>query len=316
MALVVEEFKTWCQIGAKRLLSPATVDKLRNRRRAAKRRAVRSSQAESAAPLSQVQLEEHLLALGAQPGRDLFVHSSLSKIGPVNGGAETIIRALLAVIGPKATLLMPAYPMPATVYEWMLDPQPFCLKSSPSKMGALTEAFRTMPGTLRSAHPSHSVSAHGPDADLYTRTHHIGLTPCAGGSPFRIHADRDGDILCIGSGLGKITSYHVVEDLMEDYPVPVYLDQRMAKEVILSDGERCRVEIIAGNPKLSPWRVDNFKPKEVEFHRHLRTYDAVKEGKFGAATSHLICGARFNRMMIELAQKGVTIYHRPALGWV
>ncbi len=49
-----------------------------------------------------------LLALGVRPGGVLLVHSSLRSLGPLPGGAESVIRALLAVLGPDGTLLMPA----------------------------------------------------------------------------------------------------------------------------------------------------------------------------------------------------------------
>lgn len=314
MSLLAEELKTWGRIGVKRIISSKLMDRIRGARRKAKRKATRASYQNSVSPLTQTQLEQELRALGVAEGRDLLVHSALSKIGQIEGGAETVIRALIRVVGPDATIIMPAYPMPATMYEWMSDPAPFCVRSSPSRMGALTEIFRKMPGALRSAHPTHSVAAYGPAAELYTRDHHKLLTPCAAGSPFRIHIDRGGDILCIGTGVGKITSYHVIEDYLDDYPLPVHLDKRMTKDIIDAYGTRRPVEVIIGNPKLSPWRVDNFKPKQVEFLQHLRNCKAIQEGRIGQAVSHLISGVRFHEMMIQLTRMGITIYHQPRFG--
>lgn len=314
MSVLTEELKTWGLIGVKRFVAPALLHRLRVSRQKARRRSARASQSNALPPMTQAQIEDDLRALGLARGRDILVHSALSKIGPLEGGAETMIRALIAVVGPESTIVMPTYPMPATMYEWMTDPTPFCLATSPSRMGALTEVFRGMQGALRSAHPTHSVAAFGPAAELYTRDHHKVVTPCAEGSPFRIHTDRGGDILCIGTGIGKITSYHVVEDYLDDYPLPVYIDRRMAKNVILSDGVQTRVEIVVGNPKLSPWRVDNFKPKETEFLGHLRSYEVLREGKIGCASSHLINGGRFHEMMLDLTHKGTTIYHLPRFG--
>jgi aminoglycoside 3-N-acetyltransferase len=313
MSLLAEEIKTWGRIGVKRLISPALMDRLRMARRKAQRNAAKPADRAVSPMVAAGRIAEDLRALGVVPGRDLFVHSALSRIGRVEGGAEAVIRALLAAIGPEGTLIMPAYPMPSTMHEWMSDPAPFCIASSPSRMGAITETFRKMPGVRRSAHPTHSVAAHGPAAELYTSDHHKALTPCAPGSPFRIHTDRSGDILCLGTGVGKITAYHVVEDYLDDFPLSVYLSSRMSKDVILADGVRDRVEITVGDPRLSPWRVDNFKPKEVEFSGHLRSYRAVAEGQIGQARSHLINGARFHEMMLDLTGRGITIYHQPAL---
>ena len=46
-----------------------------------------------------------LRALGVREARPLLVHASLSHIGHVRGGAETVIDALLEVLGPDGTLV-------------------------------------------------------------------------------------------------------------------------------------------------------------------------------------------------------------------
>jgi aminoglycoside 3-N-acetyltransferase len=310
MSLLVEELKTLGLMGAKRVIPFPVMHQLRDAKRKWARRGLKEAQAD-AIPQSQAELEADLRNLGVRTGRDLLIHSSMSKIGPVQGGAETVIRALQAAAGPDATLIMPAYPIPSTMVQWMRDPAPFHLCDSPSRMGILTEVFRKMPDVLRSAHPSHSVAALGPTAAAYTAEHHKVATPCGAGSPFLVHTERGGDILCIGTGVGKITSYHVVEDHLDDFPLPVYQDERMAKLVVFADGRHERIEILVGDARISPWRVDNFKPKEIEFLAHLRGYGACKEGKIGDAASHLIDAAQFHAMMVDLARKGITIYHRP-----
>ena len=49
-----------------------------------------------------------LTDLGIRSGGALLVHSSLSSLGHVAGGPETVIRGLLGALGPRGTLLMPA----------------------------------------------------------------------------------------------------------------------------------------------------------------------------------------------------------------
>ena len=48
---------------------------------------------------------------GIDPKKDLLVHSSLSKIGYVEGGASTVVNALLEFLQPSSTLLMPTSPV-------------------------------------------------------------------------------------------------------------------------------------------------------------------------------------------------------------
>ena len=50
-----------------------------------------------------------LRALGVRPGMNLLVHSSLKRLGPVDGGAEAVIDALLEAIDPGGTLMMPTH---------------------------------------------------------------------------------------------------------------------------------------------------------------------------------------------------------------
>ena len=53
-----------------------------------------------------------------------MVHSSLSSLGRVLGGAPAVVHALLAALGPDGTLVMPASPEvsdPARWPDWSLS---------------------------------------------------------------------------------------------------------------------------------------------------------------------------------------------------
>ena len=54
-------------------------------------------------------LAADLRVLGVPAGGVLMVHSSLSSLGKVLGGAPAVVRAHLNVIGSDGTLVMPAY---------------------------------------------------------------------------------------------------------------------------------------------------------------------------------------------------------------
>ena len=47
--------------------------------------------------------------LGLQVGGGVMVHSSLSSFGHVLGGARTVIEALMEVVTPEGTLMMPSF---------------------------------------------------------------------------------------------------------------------------------------------------------------------------------------------------------------
>ena len=79
-------------------------------------------------------------------------------------------------------------------------------------MGAIAEAFRTWPKTLRSAHPIDSVCARGPLAAEITSPHPLSFSE-GPGTPFgRVH-DHDGSVLLLGVGFNRCTALHYAETL-------------------------------------------------------------------------------------------------------
>jgi len=142
-------------------------------------------------------LRGELRELGLSTGMTVMVHSSLGKVGWTVGGPVTVIRALLDVIGPEGTLVLPAESPqisdPSTWNDTRVKPEwhdtirehlpIFDLLTTPTTMGAIPEAFRTFPGTLRSNHPLVSVCANGPLAKEIMAEH--ALEFCEGeGTPF------------------------------------------------------------------------------------------------------------------------------------
>ncbi|NCQ29508.1 MAG: AAC(3) family N-acetyltransferase, partial [Armatimonadetes bacterium] len=57
--------------------------------------------------LTKRQLVEDLRKLGVKQGDSLMVHSALSALGLVRGGADTVIDALLEAVGSEGNVAMP-----------------------------------------------------------------------------------------------------------------------------------------------------------------------------------------------------------------
>ncbi|MCX6613724.1 MAG: AAC(3) family N-acetyltransferase [Acidobacteria bacterium] len=107
--------------------------------------------------------------LGVRQGDTVMVHSSLRQIGPVIGGAATIINALLESIGHEGTLV--AYVDFEPFFEEGDDEIPVFNKLTASAArdhGVLHEMIRTWPGSLRSNHPGAGISAIGAKAAWLT----------------------------------------------------------------------------------------------------------------------------------------------------
>jgi len=139
-----------------------------------------------------------------------MVHSSLGRVGWTEGGPVAVIRALLEVLGPDGTLVMPAESpqLGDPANRDVFDPH-----TTPTTMGAIPEAFRSYPGTLRSSHPLVSVCANGRLAQEITAQH--ALEFCEGrGTPFEKLYDLGAWTLLLGVGFNRCTSLHYAESLV------------------------------------------------------------------------------------------------------
>ena len=156
-------------------------------------------------------IADDLRKLGVVPGSSLLVHSSLSALGHVEGGPETVIQGLLKALGAEGTLLIPALS-----YEFVTRRNPhFDIRKTPSNIGLIPEYFRKRYGTNRSMHPMHSVCAVGPKTDMFLNDHYKDTTPCGEQSPFHKLPEIGGYILMLGCGLKPNTSMHAIEECIE-----------------------------------------------------------------------------------------------------
>jgi aminoglycoside 3-N-acetyltransferase len=149
-----------------------------------------------------------LRSLGVDAGGVVFLHSSLSSMGHVDGGAETVVDAFLDVLGPGGTLAVPAFTLGRDLEHGpILDPA-----GDESDTGRTTEAVRLRPGAKRSHHILHSVAALGADADM---TDHHGPSAWAADGPFwRLH-ELDGSILLLGVPYLRCTYFHMLEQIVQ-----------------------------------------------------------------------------------------------------
>ena len=153
--------------------------------------------------LTQREIEEGLLALGLQPGAIVVVHSSLSSLGPVSGGANAVIDALIEAVGPEGTLMMPTHPA--------RDGRTFDPDVIPSDMGVISETFRLRPGVLRSRHPYHPVAGYGARAEEILSDHEESAVPDGPETPYGRLITLGGKVLHIGCDLDTMTLLHTVE---------------------------------------------------------------------------------------------------------
>lgn len=163
--------------------------------------------------VTQAMIEAGLRELGLGPGDIVVAHSALRSFGWVEGGEDTVIDALLAVLGPAGTLFMPA--LSYGDYGPDHPPPPFDPRTTPGIVGRIPERFRQRPGVRRSLHPTHSVAALGARAEELLRDHDLSPTPCGPASPWGRIARSGGSILMLGVGTGPCTMFHGAEEEAE-----------------------------------------------------------------------------------------------------
>jgi aminoglycoside 3-N-acetyltransferase len=209
-------------------------------------------------------LTQSLGAVGIRPGDVLLLHGALSSLGRVRGGAPAVVEALLSLLGPAGTLVVPTLPD--------LN-QPFAPETSPSTVGQLTEVVRQWPGSVRSRHPTHAVSAIGAQAVYLTAGHERSL-PCGPDSPYGKVAELGGWVLLLGVDQDRNTTWHTAETIAD---VP-YL-RTLTVRVVEAGGAVKDMTL----PK-SPCGHRAF----IELDRPLREAGLLQMGRVGQAVARLM----------------------------
>lgn len=223
--------------------------------------------------LTRERIADGLRRIGLKAGQGVMVHSSLSSFGRVEGGAPTVIAALMDVLAERGTLLLPTFnhfapwlPGGAGLYDPAV---------TPTSNGIIPETFRRMPGVWRSLNPSHPYAAWGADAERYTVRHHLTLT-MGPDSPLGMLWREGGYGLFLGTRYGSNTFKHVVETMVGATCLGRRTEELPAR---LPDGRMVKLRTWSFRARACPI-VDPGEPAEAEMSRrglHVR-------GKVGEAT--------------------------------
>ena len=210
--------------------------------------------------------------IGLRPGDRVVVHCSLRAVGL---DAEELIDELLAAVGPSGLVVMPTF---------TYDNETFA-PDTPARTGALAEAFRRRRAAVRSAHPTYSFAAIGPDAaELLDGHERVGAT--AIDSPLDRLAAAGGLVLLLGVGHTSNTTVHVGEFHAEAPYLSIPFD-----------------------PDWPTHGYDRFPGCSRTFgvlERPLRERGAIRDGKIGNALAQLVSGSAVIDTTIELLRADPT----------
>ena len=241
-----------------RRLPRPLLDRVRGARK--RYRSARYRARERIAPVSvdRDQIAQVLRDAGLKPGDSALVQSKMSAFGTIEGGPQTVIDAFDQVLGGEGLIVMPAFPLDRPALEYLRQDPVFDLHNTPSRMGAISEVFRTSAGTVRSLHPTHSISARGSGAEELVAGHERAETPFGAGTPFARLIERGAHQVWFGSGVAALTIYHAFECTREPpYPIEVFWPQRIRSRCIDADGNDVVVETLVHDPRVVAGRVDN-----------------------------------------------------------
>jgi aminoglycoside 3-N-acetyltransferase len=248
-----------------------------------------------------------LRGLGLRPGALVMVHSSMRAVGPILGGPDEMIEALLEAVGAAGTVMM--------YVDWEYGAQGYTRIDSETPLspevmeawpifhpkkaradrsyGILPEFLRTWPGARRSGNPGASVAAVGARADWITADHPLnyGYGP---GSPLAKLVEAQGQVLLLGSPLENVTLLHFSEHMAR---LPKKRVIRF-REKLLRGGRGEWVEIEefdTGRPVVEDAPEDHFD----QLVRAYLDGATVSNGRVGSAESYLLDAEPLHRFAVR-----------------
>ena len=232
-------------------------------------------------------LANNLTALGVKKGDCVMLHSSLSALGFVEGGADAVFDAFIQAIGPEGTLVTPAFTRGAWFERLAMDDcnmnctSETCPSQSPSNEGAIPNAVLKRKGRIRGCHPTHSWVAYGKHAYDICKDTYKCQTLCGKGTAFEKVVELDGCIVTLGVMVNTVTFWHYLEDVLE-LPYLGYYHPAERHLSYCTDGRRIQYEF----PGVM---------QEV-----VKAVGLLKEGRVGKSTSGIMRAREFRRFMATI----------------
>lgn len=226
--------------------------------------------------ISSCDISSSLRSLGVNEGDICLFHSSFKSLGPVDGGAESVIRGFESVLGADGTLVAPTLCQRDFINSyktWHLD--------KPSDVGYLTEYFRKLPGVCRSDQATHSVAARGRLAYELTYEHTArGPRACPFGgyafcdsSPWMKMYLLNAKVVFIGVSMRYHTMKHLIEGM--------YIEELLSKSGEKEDALRGKLRKFGIEDGIWPFY------DSVVMQGDLETLGLVKKACCGEA--ELLC---------------------------
>lgn len=159
---------------------------------------------------SKEQLKAQMTAMGLRPDDRVLIHTSFKAVGDVEGGPDGFLDAFCEYLHDGLFLV------PTHTWGCVNAAQPvYRVTESIPCIGLIprTAAFR--PDGIRSLHPTHSIWAHGADAEAFVQGEEFCETPGPAGSCWARLGEIGAKILLIGVAHNRNTFIHAVDELAD-----------------------------------------------------------------------------------------------------
>lgn len=248
-------------------------------------------------------LQRALNGLGIARGDTVLVHSSFDAFEGFQGKPSDVISVLQAAVGAEGLVMMPTMTFSGTAVAYARSNPLFDESRTPSRMGLLTELFRRSPQVLRSVHSTHSVALWGRDAGAIAAGHHLARTPCGVGTPFEALLKRNGKIVLLGTDIGVLTFFHLLEEIFEaELPVAPFTQEEFLLRSKTRDGTLLETRCRLFDPAVSRRRnLHKMVP-------YLKKAGAWRDAKVGGLKVTVLSASAVAQTVRKMVQQGVFCY--------
>ena len=237
--------------------------------------------------LTKSDIKDTLNKLNVPKDRPIMVHTSLRSIGAIEGGAQTLLDALIDHCTQDGGLLC----VPTHTWGFMDADITLDLAEPKSNLGVFPNVALQDSRGIRSSHITHSVTVFGEQAAQFAKLDETATTmvsECC----YELYR-QDGYVLLIGVGQEKNTFLHCAEEMLDvpnrtaDKPVTLKMRHTDA-----------RVE----EKRIYPLYSEGIEDVSEQFGNYepaFRKYGCIVDGKLGNAHVQL-CSARKMKEVMEL----------------
>lgn len=217
--------------------------------------------------MNQKEIEAGLRELGLRQGDIVLLHSSLSSLGYVEGGAETLVDAFLTVLTKEGTLVVPTF----------------------GALGVVTAVVRSRPEAVSSIHPLASVAAIGARAEEICRDHWKAELAHGEDTPYARITALGGYVCLLGVDQDRSTMLHAAEAALR-LPYP---QKTSEKTFTTPEGE------VTKSWPYFPGPHRDF----IGLDKLLRESGRMKIGRLGTSVVRLIKAADLMELRVEAGKR-------------